>query len=200
MLDAPTVLAACCAFDLCHKYIWYLVFGKNHDFIPDDAFTVGTRNLPLVARASSSAGIAPDGLCHSCQHVSSKIRRSPLMQSASDSAARKELSLTVGVLPLRFKKTVPNVTAAHACLRLGKLARGRAYAARFVRVQMVVTRSQCAPAVSERDRVRVCTTRRPRTNTQPSTPLPQNTKRLHGRRMNLPRHYPRTPSASLAAA
>ena len=27
LLDAPTALAACCGFDLCHKYIWYLVFG-----------------------------------------------------------------------------------------------------------------------------------------------------------------------------
>jgi hypothetical protein len=24
MLDAPTALAACCGFDLCHKYILYL--------------------------------------------------------------------------------------------------------------------------------------------------------------------------------
>ena len=27
MLDAPTALAACGGFDLCYKYIWYLVFG-----------------------------------------------------------------------------------------------------------------------------------------------------------------------------
>ena len=27
LLDAPTALAACCGFDLCHKYILYLVFG-----------------------------------------------------------------------------------------------------------------------------------------------------------------------------
>ncbi len=26
LLDAPTALAACCGFDLCHKYILYLYF------------------------------------------------------------------------------------------------------------------------------------------------------------------------------
>ena len=28
--DAPTAQAACCGFDLCYKYIWYLVFGICH--------------------------------------------------------------------------------------------------------------------------------------------------------------------------
>ena len=27
LLDAPTALAACCEFDLCHTYIWHAVFG-----------------------------------------------------------------------------------------------------------------------------------------------------------------------------
>ena len=29
LFDAPTALAACCGFDLCHKYIWYLVFSRK---------------------------------------------------------------------------------------------------------------------------------------------------------------------------
>ena len=28
LLNAPTALAACCGFDLCYKYIWYLVFAR----------------------------------------------------------------------------------------------------------------------------------------------------------------------------
>ena len=28
LLDAPTALAACCGFDLCHKHIWYLYHVK----------------------------------------------------------------------------------------------------------------------------------------------------------------------------
>ena len=27
---APTALAACCGFDLCYKYIWYLIFVISH--------------------------------------------------------------------------------------------------------------------------------------------------------------------------
>ena len=29
LLDAPTALAACCGFDLCHKYIWYWYWYWN---------------------------------------------------------------------------------------------------------------------------------------------------------------------------
>ena len=29
--DAPTALAACCGFDLCYDYIWYLVFAGRSD-------------------------------------------------------------------------------------------------------------------------------------------------------------------------
>ena len=38
LLDAPTALAACCGFDLCYKYIWYLVFKEEEGtrkYIPE---------------------------------------------------------------------------------------------------------------------------------------------------------------------
>ena len=33
LLDAPTVLAACCGFDLCHMYIFYLYLYFHTDFL-----------------------------------------------------------------------------------------------------------------------------------------------------------------------
>ena len=54
-LDAPNVLAACCGFDLCYKYIWYLVVYRT---LPPDAHAWQAW-CPKVRRCAPSGAGAP---------------------------------------------------------------------------------------------------------------------------------------------
>jgi hypothetical protein len=57
LLDAPTALAACCGFDLCHKYILYLYLyflDKRCRALGEQALQRGITTLRAHARWVSS--------------------------------------------------------------------------------------------------------------------------------------------------
>ena len=52
LLDAPTALAACCGFDLCHKYILYLYLYFETSSIPAERVFAILRLMEVPTRGS----------------------------------------------------------------------------------------------------------------------------------------------------
>ena len=65
MLDAPTVLAACCWFDFCHKYMWYYNVSRRHTF----SIPAGLRRLSLRGAICPSHGDEPKAVAEAAARM-----------------------------------------------------------------------------------------------------------------------------------
>ena len=70
---APTVLAACCGFDLCLKYIWYLVLNCAHcraagnGRVDVSTFLIPRKRITVSVRDVGRLGCAQEP-CLECPH------------------------------------------------------------------------------------------------------------------------------------
>ena len=79
LLDAPTALAACCGFDLCHKYILYLYL-----YFCVRALAAGLVRPPLTLVFHMRSGLAQTH-AHWCHPTNTMavISRQPMLKVAA---------------------------------------------------------------------------------------------------------------------
>ena len=91
----PTALAACCGFDLCHKYIWYLVFGISTSAptaahvatAVDAARTLAAKAPKPPAAASNAMATAPGKNMASARNANGRCAKRGTHSAVSTSVA-----------------------------------------------------------------------------------------------------------------